>query len=375
MRILRNPELKGILALIGIALVFAAVFFGLTGKLTEWFGIRLSFSKPLTNKIVFVSDRNGHPDIWVMNPDGSGQKPLTNDEYLDSEPIVSPDGYTVAFISKRDTSQNQLYAVDSDGSHLHRLSNITGVKSDPRFTADSKNIIFLCAGAVWKVPVDSESPDRLLPTHEQGLGVADGEGKTPYVWADESSDGSALVAVQSMEVAQSLVALKSGEEAPQPIAYQSPEGTIPLAAEMLCASFSNETKQLAVTLNGHTGSGVLMLVDLDSGSVNPVFQSGSLGSPDWSPDGSSIVMETLKRVAQEDYRPVGLTLVNPFAKRQRSFPIKGAVGPRWSPDGNRIVFVREGDIFSLDPVTGNQSNLTKGKGTNSVPAFSPISAK
>ena len=44
-------------------------------------------------KIAFESSRDGGlPEIYVVNPDGSGQTRLTNSPDVDSEPAFSPDG-------------------------------------------------------------------------------------------------------------------------------------------------------------------------------------------------------------------------------------------------------------------------------------------
>ena len=37
--------------------------------------------------------------LWRMKPDGSGQEQLTNDEYNNWFPHISPDGKTIVFLS------------------------------------------------------------------------------------------------------------------------------------------------------------------------------------------------------------------------------------------------------------------------------------
>jgi Tol biopolymer transport system component len=56
-----------------------------------------SFS-PDGNKIVFISNRTGSAELWIMNKDGSGQRKLTNTGATKSNnPIWSKDGQKILF--------------------------------------------------------------------------------------------------------------------------------------------------------------------------------------------------------------------------------------------------------------------------------------
>lgn len=371
MRLIRNPELKGILALLGIILVLAVVFLALTGTLTDWFGLRLTFKEPLTNAVVFISDRNGHPDVWLMKPDGSGQKALTNDKYDDAQPVISPDGYTIVFISKRDTLYSQIYAMDVDGTHLRRLTDITGSKSSPSFARDGKSIIFLCGGSVWRVGRRGDDPDRVLPTERQKAMATLGDEKAPYLWAQESLQGDLLAAVQSVGESQVALWMKPTDEAPQPIVQDTPQGAAPLAGELVHAAWCPDAERLALTLTNPDGSGILASFDFESESLSPVLVGGAMGEPDWSPDGSTLAVVALKRKSADDYRPMALLTVDTYGGDPRLL-VKGEVsGPRWSPDGEKIAYVLGGDVYVVDVDSGKSVNLTKGKGVSSDPRWAP----
>ncbi len=49
--------------------------------------------------IYFNSDRTGTMQVWRMQPDGSGQEQVTNDEYNNWFPHISPDGKSIVIIS------------------------------------------------------------------------------------------------------------------------------------------------------------------------------------------------------------------------------------------------------------------------------------
>ena len=54
----------------------------------------------------FVSERSGMGDIYRLNADGSGLTQITQHDSLDYQPVLSPDGMKLAFISKRDGAKN-----------------------------------------------------------------------------------------------------------------------------------------------------------------------------------------------------------------------------------------------------------------------------
>jgi Tol biopolymer transport system component len=77
---------------------------------------------PDGSQIAFVSDRDGTPDVWVVNSDGSEAVNITNEEAKDHSPAWSPDGEWIAFASVRDSLYWELYIMRPDGSDVQRLT-------------------------------------------------------------------------------------------------------------------------------------------------------------------------------------------------------------------------------------------------------------
>lgn len=373
MKIFKNPEHKGILGLIGIIIVLAVALMMLSGKFTDLTGISLTFKKPLINKIVFVSDRSGHPDVWVMNHDGTSQKALTDNKYKDHDPVISPDGYTVIFVSQQGAAQSQIYAVDADGTHPRRITKITGTKSDPHYSPDGREIMFVSAGEIWQVGRRGEQPARVLPTEQEVAMGRISEEKTPYIWAARSQDEEILAAIHSLGESQVAVRLESGDEVPLPIEGETPDGKIPVNGETISAAWSPDENKLALTLNDREGGAALVIADLDNGSIQPVFvASSSMGKVRWSPDGSLLAIETAKRIGSNDYEPTGLIVFNISDGKLVKTVKEPSTDPVWSPDSKNIAYVRKKDIYSLDVESGKSVNLTKGKGSNWSPYWSTV---
>ena len=75
-----------------------------------------------------------------MNADGSGQTRLTNSPDYDGEPVWSPDGSRIAFVSIRDTGQ-QIYTMNADGSSVTRLTS-ANYPEFPSWSPDGSQIAF-----------------------------------------------------------------------------------------------------------------------------------------------------------------------------------------------------------------------------------------
>ena len=77
---------------------------------------------PDGSRIAFVSDRTGDAEIFVMNADGTGVTQVTSNPALDADPAFSADGSRIAFTSDRDSSRD-LYVIGIDGSGETRLTS------------------------------------------------------------------------------------------------------------------------------------------------------------------------------------------------------------------------------------------------------------
>jgi len=116
-------------------------------KLTR--DVRRNFSPEISNdgsKIVFVSSRDQHEDIYVMNFDGAEVKRLTKKLNLNNaSPAWSPDGKKIVFISFSGSPMQpkaDIYVVNFDGTGLERLT-MSGDNFSPDWSPDGKKILFV----------------------------------------------------------------------------------------------------------------------------------------------------------------------------------------------------------------------------------------
>jgi Tol biopolymer transport system component len=94
-------------------------------------------------QIAFVSNRDGNDEIYVMNPDGSNQRRLTNTPGEDWHPAWSPDGTKIVFQCMSGGTFN-VCVVNADGSGYTQLINWTkdeGLAQRPVWSPDGGKIV------------------------------------------------------------------------------------------------------------------------------------------------------------------------------------------------------------------------------------------
>ncbi|MBN2804605.1 MAG: PD40 domain-containing protein [Deltaproteobacteria bacterium] len=73
------------------------------------------------NKMAVVLSKDGNPEIYVGNADGSGLTRVTNSPSIDVSPSFSPDGSQIAFVSDRHGSP-QIFVMSAGGGGAKRIT-------------------------------------------------------------------------------------------------------------------------------------------------------------------------------------------------------------------------------------------------------------
>ena len=123
--------------------------------------------------IAFVRDvsrgERGSYELFVMAIDGSGEKQLTDDAGNDNHhPAFAPDGRTIAFDRSQDGVGAGVFIVNSDGTGEKRL---VPIGTEPAFSPDGRRIAFVRDGQIWVIDADGTGEKQLTVGAEAGSGV------------------------------------------------------------------------------------------------------------------------------------------------------------------------------------------------------------
>ncbi len=117
-------------------------------------------------RVVCSSNASGSLDLWIMQPDGTGQKQLTANAEQNVFPSVTSDGRYIVFASNRGGNRSvfNIWRIDIDGSNPKQL---TGGKGElwPECSPDGRWVVYTDIGTgkptLWKVAIDGGSPVQL----------------------------------------------------------------------------------------------------------------------------------------------------------------------------------------------------------------------
>lgn len=79
---------------------------------------------PDGSKLAFTTNRDGNPEIYVMNRDGSGVRRMTNHPGIDVTPTWSPNGTQLAWVSDR-SGNPRIYLMNADATGQRPLGGDT----------------------------------------------------------------------------------------------------------------------------------------------------------------------------------------------------------------------------------------------------------
>lgn len=372
---MKKPELKGIAVMLLIALVLGVLLAGISGKLEQW-GLPWFTGARALDKIVFVSDRSGTKEIYMMNLDGTDQKQLTHGAKVLSGPAVSASGNKIAFVGMLG-SASQVMAIGINGGTHAPLTASTGPKRLPAYSPDGKKLSYIGSGRVFVAELNGNNPNAVLPTSEEMIAARSNPDisgiplYSAYSWAP---DGQSIAGVSSQDrISDALVYLPeipTGE-----LLRITPEKVI---IKVTGPAFAKDKPVFAASLD-FSGQGILVLFDTETKQAKQVsaLPKVKFGTPAVSPDGSIIVVP----MSSPTGKPApGLARFDVESDRHGTLAKGIFEDAVFSADGSAILAAmrdkKDGKrcVVTVDPETGDVIRLTR-DGDSYGAVYTPASAK
>lgn len=108
-----------------------------------------------------VPENRGYTDLWLLPTREGSARQLTSDEANDTNPVFSPDGESVAFLSKRaEDKEPQVYVIAVAGGEARRVTDIPTGANAPRWFPDSRRLAFV--SPIWTDLVRWEDQEKRM---------------------------------------------------------------------------------------------------------------------------------------------------------------------------------------------------------------------
>jgi tricorn protease len=313
-------------------------------------------------------------DLFVCDLDGGNVRRLTSDQGIESNPVFSPDGQTIAFSAQYD-GNTDVYTIPVTGGSPRRLTTHPGPDIVRGFTPDGKAVLFSSPRHVFTsrytqlftVPLTGGQPAQLpVPNGVEASFSADGQYLAYTPVGDHSQQwkhyrGGTAARIWIMHLADQQV-----EQVPQPAGRCNDtdprwqNGTLFFRSDRTGEFnlFAYDTKSKEVQELTHFTD--FPVVSLNVGGGNLVFEQAGY-----------IHRFHLDR-AKEEHIKIGVTT---DSRESRPHFVKGAKYIRnatVSPSGARAAFEFRGEIVTVPAEKGDPRNLTNTPGVHErEPAWSP----
>jgi len=251
-----------------------------------------------TSRLVFISDRTGHPEIYTSDLFFGDVRQITHDRAIAMMPRWAPDGERILYTSFFKSGFPDIFEINLSNYQRSTFVSFKGTNSGAHFSPDGRQVAMVLSG--------EGNPD-IYVSNAQGLQVSrrthSDSAKASPAW---SPDGSRIIF--AMEPGPQLYVIPSGGGAARRVSFN-------------CGGYCAE--------------------------------------PDWSRADPTKVVFTMKNGAS--YQIGVLDLSTSQGKQVSNAPFDG-IEPSWLPDGRHVVYTArtrtESRVSLLDTLSGKSVPLS-----------------
>lgn len=318
--------------------------------------------------LVYARTQSGNADLWIKQVVG-GELPIagTLDSAIDRSPIFSPDDEQVAFLSNRG-GQNGIWRIPRSGGTPELISTIETQGSElVAWSRDGKRIFFDLRSNLYELDIASGRQTQLtgferdsvarrgfsLSRKEDFIAYVDVSNSQRDIWIMPLRGGEARRVTNDAAVDSNPVWHPDGKR----VLYNSIRGGI----NQICLAFvSGGATPVQLTLLdvdcdltdvSQDGSRILYSVTRDEADIWQMnLQTGQSGAvtsdvgvefwPDISRDGKMVTYQAANQANLMTSRLRFNVLARPLAGGGQAVISTDGYSPQWSPDGQRIAYLR-----------------------------------
>jgi TolB protein len=230
-------------------------------------------------RIVFISNRSGHKEVWLMDYDGNNQHALTSSGSIALSPHLSPDNSRIAFTSyAKGAPDLTMYSLDLN--RLVRFPDFGGTNLSPSWTSDGARIAF--------------SSSR---TGDPEIYIVDADGRN----------------------LKRITAFRGPDVSPV---------------------WNPKTNTQIAWVSGRTGLPQIYTMDSDGTNVQRITDQGYAVSPSWSPNGQFLAFSWIRHYGPGAPGNQDIYVMDIASKQfvQLTHSAGRNDFPSWSPDNRHLVF-------------------------------------
>ena len=294
---------------------------------------------PDGRQLVFVSTRNGGTaDLWTMDLQTRRAKALTSGAGGDFRPSWSPDAAWIAFSSDRGSTLPfahgrwehlhivDLYLIHPDGSGLKRITEHGNFCGSPKWSADSRRVLAYCMTAEQTLANRRAFPEPGNDTRLVSFDLASGA-------ASDVAAGPGVRMNPSFLPGNDIGYVRKDTVDPGAGIYYTSGGRGP-KGDVRSASWSPDGSRVVF----HKRLQAPPTTWLKTWSRNPQYEMTLTGMlPSFSPSGDRFVMTSRPGGILGASIEVAATGTNKFEVLYQDRN-RNILAPQWSPSGDKIIF-------------------------------------